>query len=292
VDTKNKPKLDSMGGVNAIINNLRSNPAAGLNSNESFQPGKAGLQERTEIFGKNVLPEVEQTSIWKLMWLAMGDKILRILSVAAVISFGIGMYEDYVMHKDSTEPKVKWVEGVAILFAVMTVVLVSSINDYQKENQFRALNAKRDDKEIKLIRNGKECMVSVFDIKVGDIGLLEPGDVLSVDGVCLSSHNLKCDESSATGESELVKKVPYESAGEKDDCFILSGSKVSEGVGRFIVTAVGPNSYHGKTLLGLRVESEDTPLQVKLNGLAEQIAKVGSSVSILLLFILLVKFFI
>jgi Ca2+-transporting ATPase len=288
VETKNKKAVDLIGGVNSLISALRTSKESGLSPDEHFANDKVGLQERTEFYGRNKLPEIKQTSFFSLVCGAFNDKTLVFLSIASIVSLGIGLFEDFYLHKDSPEPKIKWIDGVSISIAVIVVVLVSSVNDYKKEKQFRALNAKHDDREVKLIRLGKESLVSVFDVKVGDIALLEPGDVLTVDGVIFQSHNLKCDESSATGESELVKKQPYSS--ECEDCFILSGSKVAEGVGRFVVTAVGPNTYHGKTLLSLRVESEDTPLQVKLNALAEKIARVGFSISILMFIILMIKF--
>ena len=50
-------------------------------------------------------------------------------------------------------------------------------------------------------------MVGVHDIVVGDIALLEPGEVVPCDGVFLSGHNVKCDESGATGESDAIRKV-------------------------------------------------------------------------------------
>jgi len=69
------------------------------------------------------------------------------------------------------------------------------------------------------------------------------------------------DESAATGESDALKKVPAQYAlsntepgskfSKKFDPFILSGGKVLEGVGKFVVTAVGPNSYNGRTMLGM-----------------------------------------
>ena len=47
-------------------------------------------------------------------------------------------------------PGVKWVEGVAIIVAILLVVLVGSVNDYQKEKQFRKLNAKKEDRVVKV----------------------------------------------------------------------------------------------------------------------------------------------
>lgn len=165
----------------------------------------------------------------------------------------------------------------------------------------------------------------MFDIVVGDILHLEPGDVVAVDGIFLGGHNLKCDESAINGETDAIKKVTYaemkrleeiEAASHKEeskiqtnhegieviqearhglhgiDPFIISGSKVLEGVGIYVVTGVGVNSFHGRTMMSLRTETGDTPLQVKLNYLAEQIAKLGSLAALLMLIILFIRYFV
>jgi P-type Ca2+ transporter type 2C len=96
--------------------------------------------------------------------------------------------------------------------------------------------------------------MSVYDLLVGDLLLLEAGDIIPVDAILVEGHDLKCDESSATGESDTLKKVPADIAlqrpdGTKSDPFILSGTKVLEGVGKAVVTAVGTNSCYGRMML-------------------------------------------
>ncbi|CAJ0650146.1 964_t:CDS:2 [Entrophospora sp. SA101] len=266
--------------------------------------------QRKMAFGTNVLPERKPKSIFMLMWMAFQEKILILLTIAATISLGLGLYEDLRPTADPSEPKVSWVEGVAIIVAIMIVVLVGSINDWQKERQFQKLNAKKEDRYVKATRNGKEFLLSVHDILVGDILHLEPGDIIAADGILVSGHNLRCDESAATGESDAVKKIKYEninnqlSSGStsnqphlntthiKADPFIISGSKVIEGVGSYVVTCVGANSYHGRTMMSLRSEPEDTPLQIKLNDLAEKIAKLGGAAALLMLMVLLIEYFV
>ena len=106
---------------------------------------------------------------------------------------------------------------------------------------------------------------------VSDIALLEPGEIVPCDGVFLSGHNVRCDESGATGESDAIKKVSYdeclalrqtdeqEGTARGDtlthiyghtDCFIISGSKVLEGVGSYVVVAVGQKSFNGRIMMG------------------------------------------
>lgn len=152
---------------------------------------------------------------------------------------------------------------------------------------------------VKVVRSGKTMKASIYDIFVGEVMVLEQGDVLAVDGIYIDGHNVTCDESSATGESDLMKKTPALdvmraiSEGKptkKLDPFILSGAKVSEGFGTFLVTAVGVNSSYGKTLMALREENEVTPLQYKLNILAGYIAKLGSAAGALLFVVVFIEF--
>ena len=106
------------------------------------------------------------------------------------------------------------------------------------------------------------------EVVVGEICLMEPGEIIPVDGVFLSGHNVQCDESDATGESDEIKKAAFEvclaehrayegakARGEepgevKKDPFIISGSRVLEGVGSYVAIAVGERSMHGRILKG------------------------------------------
>ena len=167
---------------------------------------------------------------------------------------------------------------------------------------------------------------------VGDVALLEPGEIVPCDGVFLSGHNVKCDESGATGETDAIKKVTYydclslrdrnrgdshegvvlrSARGSHTDCFIVSGSKVLEGIGSYVVVAVGQKSFNGRIMMGssivlafcqlgltvrpliaLRGDTESTPLQLKLNDLAELIAKVGSAAGLILFTALMIRYFV
>jgi Ca2+-transporting ATPase len=203
-----------------------------------------------------------------------------------VISLALGLFQDFGTKRPDGDPPVDWVEGVAIIVAVLIVVGVGSLNDWQKEKQFEALNEKREERFIKVIRDGREQLIPVHDVVVGDVVLLEPGDVIPCDGVFLSGHNVRCDESSATGESDAIKKLSYQECialrdkrlaefdpespigdGESTtgsrrknlsgldllghtDCFVVSGSKVVEGVGSYVVISVGPKSFNGRIMMG------------------------------------------
>ncbi|KEF50827.1 calcium-translocating P-type ATPase, PMCA-type [Exophiala aquamarina CBS 119918] len=255
---------------------------------------KDQFEDRIRVFRDNRLPERKPDGLLVLIWRAYNDKILILLTIAAVISLALGIYESV-----AGESGVDWVEGVAICVAIIVVVTVGAANDWQKERQFVKLNKRKDDREVKVIRSGRSIMISVHEITVGDVLHLEPGDAVPADGVFITGHGVKCDESSATGESDQMRKAPGDevwrriqdgTATAKLDPFIISGSKVLEGVGTYLVTGVGVNSSYGKILMSLQTDNDPTPLQVKLGKLANWIGGLGSGAAMLLFFVLLFKF--
>ncbi|CAG8638500.1 1344_t:CDS:2, partial [Ambispora gerdemannii] len=172
VDPKSPDLLREYGDVEQILKKLRVNPTEGLSSDEGLGEGsgKGGaFRDRRKYYGKNILPDVASKSLFSLIWEAYQDKTLIMLSIASLFSLAVGISEDYSSRHPEGEPRVGWVEGVAILAAVAAVVLTNAINDYQKEKQFKKLNAKKEDRSVKLIRDGREKQVSVHEINVGDI---------------------------------------------------------------------------------------------------------------------------
>ncbi|WFD39356.1 P-type Ca(2+) transporter [Malassezia japonica] len=294
IDPEDYEALRKMGGVNGLLAGVGSNPESGIMPDTSAKDGKyAGtVADRERVYGRNVLPERKSKSLLTLMWLALQDKILIVLIIAAIVSLALGFYTDFGQEErvpclnpdegetDCKAPKVDWVEGVAILVAVLIVDLVGSLNDWQKERQFRTLDAKKEARDVTVLRSGTKHQVDVHDVLVGDI----------------------CDESSATGESDMISKLPYDEYTKELDsatgplkhksCFMISGSKVLEGVGEFAVTAVGPMSFNGKLMMSLREEPENTPLQTKLNHMAELIAKLGTTAGLVLFIALMIRYFV
>ena len=93
-------------------------------------------------------------------------------------------------------------------------------NDFQKDKQFEKLNAAKDVIEVKVMRGGKETLIPNLDIVVGDILVLDTGDKVVADGLCIESYGLVLDEASLTGESEPLAKNPTE------DPWCRSGTQV------------------------------------------------------------------
>jgi P-type Ca2+ transporter type 2C len=335
INPKNLAAFYALGGLAGLEKGLRTNRHSGLSVDEVGLDGTVSFQEavdagsaekelgpikrsttsgtmssspemssnsfadRKRIFGDNRLPQKKAKTIWELAWIAYNDKVLILLTAAAVVSLALGIYQSVKPRLGDTEAHVEWVEGVAIVVAIVIVVTVGAANDWQKERQFVKLNRKKEERFVKVIRSGKSREISVYDVLVGDVMHLEPGDLIPVDGIFIEGYNVKCDESSATGESDIIRKIPADEVYRaienneslnKADPFILSGGKVSEGVGTFLVTSVGIYSSYGKTMMSLQDEGQTTPLQSKLNVLAEYIAKLGLAAGLLLFIVLFIKF--
>ena len=117
------------------------------------------------------------------------DTTIMILVCSATVSLVLGIT---IGHGDESGGDFGWIEGVAIFVAVLIVALVSSVNNFQKELQFRKLNDVKNDKSVKVIRAGKELELSIYGILVGDIVKLETGDAIPTDGLFVSGHGTSC----------------------------------------------------------------------------------------------------
>lgn len=128
---------------------------------------------------------------------------------------------------------------------------------------------------MNVLKDGSMDNVDVQELMVGDVVQVETGEIMSVDGIIFSANRVGMDESSVTGESNLVKKEdmrvgkeeivlgapPHSEHREYENPFLISGSKVMEGTGMMIVLAVGKNSREGINKMKLQEDSDTTPLQ-------------------------------
>lgn len=238
--------LNRHGHILGLCKKLQVDPAKGLNSSDT-----ADLNARAAQYGHNEIPPKPPKSFFYLMWEALQDTTLIILIISAVISLALSFYHDDSKKQDeefvqTQEPNVEWIEGAAILIAVMVVVLVTSFNDWSKERQFRGLQSKIDsDQKISVLRDGQINDLPVKEILVGDICQIFYGHLIPADGLVIESNDLKVDESSLTGETNLIKKGA-------DKPMLFSGTHVMEGSAKMLVTAVGIHSQTGiiMSLLG------------------------------------------
>jgi Ca2+-transporting ATPase len=320
VQSKDVQKLHALGGVRGLEEELRTDIHSGLSLDETYLDASAvstntasadkvtvperpfaaefphdAFVDRRRYYGDNCLPAKPPPSFLGLMWAAYNDHVLFLLTGAAIISLALGLYQTLGTTHSANNPPVEWVEGVSILVAIVVITLTGAANDYQKENKFRKLNKKQQDRNVWVLRSARTHEVPISEIVVGDIVHISPGDIVPADGVLLRGHQVKCDESSATGESEPVDKNSLETSsthgeGSEIDPFILSHTKIVEGVGVFLVVATGIRSSYGRILLSLNNDPGFTPLQVRLSKLAKNIANFGGIAALVLFVILFIKF--
>ncbi|GMT24756.1 hypothetical protein PFISCL1PPCAC_16053 [Pristionchus fissidentatus] len=258
-----KEKIEEdYGGVNGMCERLKTDPNHGIpNSPEE-------LTRRRAVFGANEIPPHPPKSFLRLVWEALQDVTLVILLVSAIVSLALSFYrppdDGPEGGADDSEHDAGWIEGVAILISVCVVVLVTALNDFTKERQFRGLQAKIEtEHRFSVIRGGQSIQIVVNELVTGDVAQIKYGDLLPADGVLIQSNDLKIDESSLTGESDQIRKSP------EHDPIILSGTHVMEGSGKMLVCAVGVNSQTGiiMTLLGAaRTVAEEERKAAKREG--------------------------
>ncbi|CAH9122941.1 unnamed protein product, partial [Cuscuta epithymum] len=265
VRSHDSKRLELHGGVRGLEQKLSLSLENGVPLSE--------IARRQKLFGLNKFVEKPSRPFWMFLWDALQDLTLIILMVCAVASISIGI---------ATEGWPKGVyDGVGILLCILLVVLVTAISDYRQSLQFKDLDQEKKNIKIHVTRDGKREKVSIFDLVVGDIVHLSIGDQVPADGLFISGHcSLSVDESSLSGESEPVNI-------EDKNPFLLSGTKVQDGSGKMVVTAVGMRTEWGRLMVTLSETGEDeTPLQVKLNGVATIIGKIGLAFALLTFLVL------
>ena len=180
------------------------------------------------------------------------EPMFLLLIIAASVYFIVGEYGD----------------GIIMLVFVVAVCFIEFIQEAKTDKALEELN-KLSSLNVNVIRNGKRMVVSSEEIVVGDKVILEEGDKVPADGKVLYAQSLGVNESSLTGESEVVYKTIKE---DKDNHFKLnicySGTDVTNGMGIIEIIAVGNKTELGKIGTSLSsVKKEKTPLERQVNKL-------------------------
>lgn len=253
---------NKIGGTDTLLELLQTHPINGLDSSI--------ISSRRALYGCNSLPVSPRKTFWELFIDTFDDETVQILAVAAVVSLAVGLYEN---------PSSGYIEGVAILLAVLIVSVVTAVNDYQKETEFQKLNKINEEADVVVVRDGRARKISTTEIVIGDLLYVESGDKIPCDGILIKADGLELDESALTGEpEEVIKGIDQ---GDDDiDPFVLSGCATTAGMGHFVAIAVGRDSQWGIIKVALEKEDEQTPLQDKLDIMANQIGNVGIAAAI------------
>lgn len=246
-----------------------------------------GLSEEQAVdnavrFGVNRLSRPEPESLLKKIIESLTEPMVLMLIIAAFIAFGV----NYMRGLNGGETE--YIECVGIVVAVFLSVTISLVMEGKSAKAFEALNQIKDDIPAKVMRNGIVRLINQKDIVVGDIVYLETGAKIPADGRLLESVDLRVEEASLTGESEAVRKNaeavftdPKTPLAERTN-MLYSGTFVTAGSGRMIVTAVGNETEIGHIARELSsTEKTMTPLQEKLARLGSVIAIWGISMAAL-----------
>ncbi|XP_071701695.1 calcium-transporting ATPase 2, plasma membrane-type-like isoform X5 [Rutidosis leptorrhynchoides] len=255
VEAHDIKKLKFHGGVEGLAQKLKTSTTNGLSVDNE------GIARRQEVFGVNKFAESPQRSFWVFVWEALHDMTLMILAMCAFVSLVVGI---------ATEG---WPggahDGLGIVASILLVVFVTATSDYRQSLQFRDLDKEKKKISIQVTRSGYRQKLSIYDLLPGDIVHLAIGDQVPADGLFVSGFAVSIDESSLTGESEPVMVSA-------ENPWLMSGTKVQDGSCKMLVTTVGMRTQWGKLMATLSEGGDDeTPLQVKLNGVATIIGKIG-----------------
>ena len=240
---------------------------------------------------------MEQAKYKSHIFLCSLDFVLIMLIILGIIGLSV---ETTVGVEEGEKCGACWIEGAAILAAVLIVVLVTATIDYQKQFSFVRLTKSLHQTNTKMvIRDGKQCSVVDDDIVVGDILSVNAHNLASIPADCVVlgppiSGGLKMDESSLTGESVLITKNPGD--------IVLSGTTAVQGSAKMVVVAVGVNSVAGKIKAhvydstdhdggGITDGDDNSPLFIKLEAIAKKIGIAGTCAALLSLTVNCIKGF-
>ena len=283
-DFRDLKEIQKLGGVEGILQKLNTSSKTGISSKDN----------RENDFGSNKVFVEPVPPFCSYVWEALEDLMVRILIVAAIVQIVLGATL-------GDDPSKDWVDGLSIVIAVLVVTLVGSITNWKKENKFHELNdIQNEGTKYKVIRNGNPYDISSDDLLVGDLINIMVGDILPADLLLVDSNGIKMDESSLTGESDPLKKETYdkciESVNNKNNKppspLMLSGTNCIEGTGSAIVIAVGDHSQKGiiRRTVDNAQENAKTPLEEKLEDIAEKIGYFGMIAGAVTLVALMIRF--
>ncbi|OHT09384.1 Calcium-transporting ATPase 4, plasma membrane-type [Tritrichomonas foetus] len=271
MEQRDSAVLKEMGGVENIIKELKTDSEKGICDLSTIS------QRKTEL-GANVLPDPPTKSFFRLFIEALGDLMLIILMVSAIISLILVLCFP-------GEDKLGWIDSVSILVAVLIVSLVQAITNWRQQRAFTNINRMKNDNLTPVVRNGERIKINATEIVVGDILYLDNGNKVAADGLFISGRDLKLNESAVTGEV-----LPVSISDENPFC--CSGCTVENGDAYMVVIAVGPHTQTGLVFAHMAQQDADhekTPLEEKLDYLAKIITYVGMVGALLTFIVLLVQ---
>ena len=240
---------------------LGTDPERGLTASDAAR--------RLAVDGPNELVDSGVRSAWTIAWEQLTATMVVLLIVAAAVSVAVGDYKD----------------AVAILAIVVLNAVLGFYQEFQAEKAIAALK-KLAVPHVKVRRDGHVLEISARDLVVGDVMLLEAGNIVAADGRVVGAANLRTQEAALTGESQPVEKDPAAISAPDDGSAVVVGDRrnmvfmgtaVTYGRGHAVVTDTGMRTQLGAIATMLQaVHREPTPLQRRLDQLGGRLAARGS----------------
>ena len=229
------------------------------------------VQASLDKHGNNTLSQPQRDTFLDKLLDNFKDPIIRILLFALLVN----VVFVFMGHGD-------WIETCGIFLAILLATLVSTYSEYSNENAFQKLQEEASRIRCKVWRDGEPVEIHIDDIVVGDAIILEAGDKIPADGILLSG-DVKLDQAALNGESEEAHKKIAPQDFQWDDNKVdfldqhklFRGSVVVEGTGVMEAVKIGDASVYGKLTQELKDDERDSPLKLKLKGLAKSISKFG-----------------
>ncbi len=239
--------------------------------------------------GANRITPPPRTPWWRLYLQKFDDPIIRILSLAAIVSLAVGAVEGNLL------------EGLGILIAIFLATALSFANEYRAGREFDLLSQVDDEAPVVVRRDGKIRELPRHELVVGDIVLVEMGAGIPADGEVLEALSLHVDEARLTGEAIPVSKLARvralcrrkmptvaEAAALDETTFprhrVYRGTLVVDGRATLRLRAVGDGTYIAGILQSAtpQARTDDSPLNAQLERLSRLIGVVGLAVAALI----------
>jgi len=223
------------------------------------------VTRRLEKYGHNELRGKEKRISPFIIFINQFKNILiAILLIAAVLSAVIG----------------EWMGAVLILVIVIFCAVLGFTQEYRAERALEALK-KMLSPTTTVLREGREEEIPSREVVLGDMLLLEAGDRIPADARLVESHSLMCDEASLTGESvpasKEIEPLPEDVRVSDRKNIVFTGTTVTYGRGKAVVTSTGINTEFGK------IAKEVTAIEAETTPLAKRMAEIGKWLGIICL---------
>ena len=223
------------------------------------------VERSRELHGSNELTQKKRQSFFHQYLSSFGDPIIKILLVALAINV-IFLFRHF-----------DWYESAGIAIAVFLATFVSTLSEYGSESAFAKLQEEAAKTQCRVRRSGRVVALPVGEIVVGDLIYLQAGERIPADGILISGR-LALDQSALNGESREAVKEPGESSSGSDllsRSGLFRGAIVCSGDGVMLVQKVGDATFYGGLAREVQEETRESPLKVRLAGLARTISRLG-----------------